>query len=117
MKISKIILYDETTVPQIQLNQLIKFLKNNFPIEIETRENILKLAKKNTAYKIAQCKVFHLGKDFEEHIPTEEEILFEDSNNQDTSNTENIIMYDGFRLQKVLAELISDKKTIKISFT
>ena len=111
MKISKIILYDEPAVPEIQLNNLVKFLQETFPIKIESRENILKFSSKDTAFKIAECKIFNLRKDFEKHVPTEEAILFEESNVQDTSKTENIIMYDGFQLQKVLSNLISEKES------
>jgi len=107
LKISKIIIYDEPSVPEIQLNELVKFLQGTFSVIVETRENILKFSSKDTATKIAECKIFNLRKDFEKHTPTDEEILFEESNVHDTSNTENIIMYDGFRLQKVLSNLIS----------
>jgi len=108
LKISKIILYDEPSVPEIQLNDKVKFLQETFPVKVEKRESILKFASKDMASKIAECKIFNLSKDFEEHAPTAEEVLFEESNIYDTSNTENIVMYDGFRLQKVLANIISD---------
>jgi len=116
LKISKIILYDEPSVPEIQLDKLVEFLQEIFSITVETRVNVLKFASTDTASKIAECKVFNLRKDFEKHIPTNEEILFEESNFQDTSKTENIIMYDGFRLQKVLANLISEKENTKNIF-
>jgi hypothetical protein len=116
LKISKIILYDEPFVPEIQINELVKFLQKFFPIIVETRKNILKFASTDTAYKIAECKVFNLRKDFEKHTPTKEDILFEESNFQDSSKTENIIMYDGFRLQRVLAELISEKEQVENIF-
>jgi hypothetical protein len=107
LKISKIILYDEPTVPEIQLNRLAKFLQETFPLNVEIRENILKSASKDTAFKMAQCKIFNLRKDFEMHNPTNEEIEFEESNFQDTAYTENIVMYDGFQLQTILSNLIS----------
>jgi hypothetical protein len=116
LKISKIILYDEPSVPEINLDELVKFLQEIFSITVESRDNILKFASKDTAYKIAECKVFNLRKDFEKHTPTNEEILFEESNFQDTSKTENIIMYDGFRLQKVLANLIPEKENTENIF-
>jgi len=116
LKISKIILYDEPSVPEIQLDKLVKFLQEIFSITVETRDNVLKFASVDTAFKIAECKVFNLRKDFEKHIPTNEEILFEELNFQDTSKTENIIMYDGFRLQKVLANLISEKENAENIF-
>jgi len=104
--ISKIILYDEPAVPQIQLEELKKFLEELFLVKVETRENILRFSLKNTSRKIAECKIFQLRKDFEKHMATEEEVLFEESNIQNTSNTENIIMYDGFQLQQIFTELI-----------
>lgn len=106
MKISKIILYDEPSVPEIQINELVKFLREKFLVEVEVRENILKFSPKDSAFKIAECKIFNLRKDFEKHHPTNEEVLFEESNVQNTANTENIIMYDGFQLQKVLSDFI-----------
>jgi len=100
-------LYDEPSVPEIQIEQLAKFLKEIFPVKVETRENILKCASNDIAFKIAQCKIFHLVKDFEIHNPSNEEIEFEKLNFHDTSQTENIIMYDGFELQKIISSLIS----------
>ena len=108
MKISKIILYDEPTVPEIKLENLQKFLEKTFPVETEVRENILKYSNEHTSQKIAECKIFNLRKDFEKHIPTSEEITFEKLNIENTSTTENIIMYDGFHLQRVFADLIPD---------
>ena len=116
MKISKIILYDEPSVSEINLPKLEEFLKKTFPIQVEIRENILKQATKQTACQIAECKIFNLRKDFETHIPTNEEVFFEELNFEDTSNTENIVMYDGFHLQKVLAELIQDEENKKDIF-
>jgi len=110
LKISKIILYDEPSIPQIQIERLKDFLEELFPAKIELRENILKFSMKDTSRKIAECKIYNLKKDFERHNPTEEEILFENLNIQNTSVTENIIMYDGFELQKIFTELIPDQE-------
>ena len=106
MKISKVVLYDEPSVPQIQIEKLKNFLEKTFPIKVEVRPSILKYSLKDTSFKIAECKIYHLRKDFEKHKPTHEEIMFEESNVQDTSITENIIMYDGFELQKIFTEMI-----------
>jgi hypothetical protein len=112
VKISKIILYDEPTVPEIQLKKIVEFLQKTFPVKCELRNNILSYSTKETAQKIASCKIFNLRKNFEKHIPTAEEIAFEESNIQDTSNTENIIMYDGFHLHKVLTDLIPKEENM-----
>ncbi|MFQ5440559.1 MAG: DUF6775 family putative metallopeptidase [Nitrosopumilaceae archaeon] len=110
MKVKKIILYDEPSVPEIKLNKIKLFLEEIFPVEVETRQNILHFSVKETAYKIAECKIFNLRKDFEKHTPTNEEVVFEELNIQDTSNIENIVMYDGFKLHKVLTNLILEKE-------
>ncbi|MDH3611424.1 MAG: hypothetical protein OEM79_06650 [Nitrosopumilus sp.] len=116
MKISKIVLYDEPSVPELKINELVKFLKETFSVKVEKRENILKFSSIDSALKIARCRIFNFRKDFEKHTPTNEEVLFEESNIQDTSNTENIIMYDGFQLQKVLAEMIPETENIENIF-
>lgn len=116
MKISKIILYDEPSVPQIKIEKLGNFLEKIFPVKVEIRPNILKYSSKETSIKIAESKIYHLKKDFEKHIPTHEEIMFEESNIQDTSITENIIMYDGFQLQKIFSDVISKQENLENSF-
>ena len=111
MKISKIFLYDEPAISQIQLKRLAVFLKETFRVQVETRDSILKFSKKDTAVKIASCRIFNPRKPYEKHTPSTEEIFFEEANFEDTTKTENIIMYDGFEIQKVLTELIPDEET------
>lgn len=116
MKISKIFLYDEPAVPQINLERLAIFLKKTFPVQVETRGSILKLSKKDTAEKIASCRIFNPRKPYEKHIPSREEIFFEEANFDDTAKTENIIMYDGFEIQKTLTDLIPNHERASDSF-
>jgi hypothetical protein len=111
LKISKIFLYDEPAVSQIQLERLAVFLKEVFLVQVETRDSILKFSKKDTAAKIASCRIFNPRKPYEKHKPSTDEILFEEANFDDTTKTENIIMYDGFEIQKVLTELIPNEET------
>lgn len=110
MKISKIFLYDEPAISQIQLERLAVFLKEIFPVKVVTRDSILKYAKKDTASKIASCRIFNPRKPYEKHKPSTDEVIFEETNFEDTSKTENIIMYDGFEVQKVLTELIPNEE-------
>lgn len=116
MKISKIFLYDEPSVPEINISELASFLKNTFKIDVEIRKNILRNSNESTALKIASCRVLNPRKPFERHNPTRDEIVFEQENFQDTSRTENIIMYDGFEFQKIVTELISDKESSSDNF-
>jgi hypothetical protein len=116
LKISKIFLYDEPKVSQIQLEKLSTFIKEIFPVQVKIMDNILRFSKKDTAAKIASCRIFNSRKPYEVHNPSIDEILFEEANFGDTSKTEDIIMYDGFEIQKVLTDLIPIEKISADSF-
>ena len=114
MKISKIILYDEPTVPEIHLEKLGKFLKETFPVEIEFRKNIFELSDENTFREIAKTRVFEIKKPFGKHEPSQEEILLE-KENKDMSEHEEMILYDGFEFHKAISKLVSaDESKLEI---
>jgi len=106
LKISKIFLYDEPAVPEINISRLTDFLKNTFNVPIESRKNIFQFSNDETAKDIASCRVFNTKKPFEKHDATVEEISFEKANFLDSTKSENIIMYDGFEFQKIITKLI-----------
>ena len=120
MKTSKIILYDEPTVPEIQLERLEKFLEKIFPVEIETRGNIFQNLSEDMSEKIAGCRIFDLKKPFEEYSPSDRDIEIE-KENKDMSEREEMTLYDGFEFQNVITELIpmneSKRDTLHIIFT
>jgi hypothetical protein len=120
LKTSKIILYDEPTVPQIQLKKLEKFIADTFPVKIEIRENFFQNSDQKIFEKIACARVFDLKKPFEIHMPTTDEIQIE-VQNKDMSNREEMILYDGFELQKTVSEFTSKDEnqidTLHIIFT
>jgi len=120
VKTCKIILYDEPTVPEIQLERLKKFLKETFSIEIEIRKNIFQHIDENISKKIAGCRIFDLKKPFEKHIPSAEDIQLE-IENKDMSEKEEMTLYDGFEFHNVITELIpineNKMDTLHIIFT
>ncbi len=120
MKTCKIILYDEPTVPEIQLERLKKFLKETFSIEIEIRENIFQYMNENISKKIAGCRIFDLKKPFEKHVSLAEDIQLE-MENKDMSEKEEMTLYDGFEFHSVITELIpineNKMNTLHIIFT
>jgi len=120
VKTCKIILYDEPTVPEIQLERLKKFLKETFSIEIEIRENIFQYMNENISKKIAGCRIFDLKKPFEKHVPLAEDIQLE-MENKDMSEKEEMTLYDGFEFHSVITELIpineNKMNTLHIIFT
>jgi len=120
LKTSKIILYDEPTVPEIQLERLEKFLTKTFPVEIEMRENFFQCSNDDFFEKIASTRIFDLKKQFKKYNPSVENIQIE-KENKDMSTREEMILYDGFEFQKTITEFIpmnEDKKdTLHIIFT
>ncbi len=109
MRISKIFLYDESSVPEIKINDLAKFLGETLCVPVEIRRNFFSHFKsdKNTAYSLASSRVFNPYIPFEKHVPTEEEINFEEESFGNHSNS-NIVLYDGFEIQKIVQDVIPE---------
>ena len=120
MRISKIILYNEPSVPEINIKKAEKFLIETFDVEIQIRGNIFKKLDKKTYEKIASTRIFNLKKPFQKHIPSLEDILIE-SESRDMSNKEEMALYDGIELNKIMTELIPKREntqdTLNIIFT
>ena len=105
MKISKIILYNEPSVPQTNIKKIKRFLLETFEIEIQIRENIFQKLNERTYEEIASTRVFNLKKPFEKHTPSIKEISIE-LENKDMSNKQEMILYDGIELNKIVKEVI-----------
>ena len=105
MKISKIVLYEEPTVSEIKIKKIKKFIIDTFSIEVEIRKNFFQFSNERMFEKIANARIFNLKKQFEKHIPTTNDILIE-KENKDMSEKEDMILYDGFELQKTITEFI-----------
>ncbi|KER06530.1 hypothetical protein AAA799E16_00768 [Marine Group I thaumarchaeote SCGC AAA799-E16] len=105
MKTSKIIIYDEPTVPEIQIEKLKKFLKDTLHTEVEVRRNFFEDANEKLFQEISATRIFELKKPFSKHIPTESEIQMERENIDNSQNKEKIL-YDGFEFQKIISKFI-----------
>ena len=117
MKISKIILYNEPTVPEIQIEKIKQFIIEIFQIRVEIKDNFFESLEDKIFEKIASTQIFDLKKQFKKHIPTQEEIQIE-KENIDTSEQDVMVLYDGFELQNIIAENISiTDDTLHIIFT
>ncbi len=110
MKISKIFLYDEPAVPEIKIDDLARFLEETLRVTVEVRKNFFTYfnSDKNTAYNLASSRVFNPYVPFEKHIPTKEEINFEESFVNNSSS--NIVLYDGFELQRIAQCMIPNEE-------
>lgn len=117
MKISKIILYNEPTVPEIQIDKIKQFITDTFQIKVEVKENFFESVEDEIFEKIASTQIFDLKKQFKKHIPTQEEIQIE-RGNLDLTEKEVMTLYDGFELQNIIAENIPViDNTLYIIFT
>lgn len=107
MKTSRIIFYDEPAVPEIDLDNLAKFVYKTVGILPEKRKPILTLGGHHgMAEEVAASRIFKLSVPYKRHTPTVEEIEFEERNIADASANRNITYYDGFELQSALGKAI-----------
>lgn len=110
-------MYDEPCVPEIDINELAKFIEKKTRIDVEIRDNFLKHfeMKRGIAQQIASCRILYPYAPFERYNPNIEEIMSEEQSTIKDFTHSGIILYDGFELQKILndmipsSELLSDK--------
>ena len=110
MKLSKIFIYDEPSVPEIEINQLAEFIEKIIGAKVEVRKNIFNHYSSNrkTAYELASLRVFNPYSPFNKHIPVEEEINIEERSFTNSGLLSNITLYDGFEFQNLLREMIPE---------
>lgn len=118
MKINKIYLYDELSVPQIDIKNLTEFLEDLLKIKVEIKNNFFEGLKTNHAKDLARCRIFDVTKPFVQNTPTQEQIEFENQTFSDSSAMnktirvenataiEQVTMYDGFKVQEMLSKII-----------
>lgn len=104
LKISKMILYDEPSVPEIQLEDIAEFAKKTFKVSTETRDSVFSLCDKDSIYYVAASRIQKLHVPFQRHMPLPEEVEFE--RNTGSVKSQSIVCYDGFELQNALGKLI-----------
>ena len=133
MKISKIFLYDEPAVQEIQILNLKNFLLETFHVDVEIKECVFHNLDGKTIEKISGCRIFDHKIPFKEHLPNKQEIDFEKSVCEDTKllekttmvenaeRIEDVVMYDGFEVQNIIYDVItkndSDQNNLHIVFT
>jgi len=109
-----VFLYDEPSVPEIKIDRLGEFIKEKFCVEVEIRERFFEFFKESTrkfAYDLAASRIFNPLTSFENHLPTPEEVIFEENSFTNFTNTSNIVMYDGFEFQQIIANAIPQSES------
>ncbi len=118
MKVSKIFLYDEPAVQEIQISNLKNFLLETFHVDVEIKECIFNNLDEKTIERISSCRIFEPKMPFKKHLPNKQEINFEKSvckdtklmekttMAEDTKRIDDVVMYDGFEVQNIISDLI-----------
>jgi len=75
LKISKIFLYDEPAVQEIQISNLKNFLLETFPVDVEIKECIFHNLDEKTMEKISGCRVFDTRSPFKKHVPSKLKLI------------------------------------------
>ena len=133
MKISKIFLYDEPAVQEIQISNLKNFLLKTFHVDVEIKRCIFNNLDLKNVEKISSCRIFKPKVPFKKHLPNKQEVDFEKSVCKDTKlmekttmvedaeKIEDVVMYDGFELQNIIYDVItkndSEPNNLHIVFT
>ena len=114
MKLSKVFLYDEPSVPEIKIDELGEFIKEKFCVNVEIRGKFFEFFKdptRNIAYELAASRIFNPLTPFEKHNPTPEEVTFEENSFANTTSANNIVMYDGFEFKQVIENTIPQSES------
>ena len=133
MKISKIFLYGEPAVQEIQISNLKNFLLKTFHVDVEIKGCIFNNLDVKDMEKISGCRIFEPKIPFKKHLPNKQEIDFEKSvckdsklmekttMVEDAEKIEDVVMYDGFELQNIIYDIItkndSEPNNLHIVFT
>ena len=133
MKVSKIFLYDEPAVQEIQILNLKNFLLETFHVDVEIKKCIFNNLDGKTIERISGCRIFEPKMPFKKHLPNKQEIDFEKSVCEDTKlmekttmvedaeRIEDVVMYDAFEIQNIIYDVITENDlnsgNLHIAFT
>ena len=133
MKVSKIFLYDEPAVQEIQISNLKNFLIETFSVDVEIKKCVFNDLSEETMEKISGCRIFDPKIPFKAYQPNIQEIDFEKKVCRDTKlmekttmvenaeKIEDVVMYDAFEIQNIIYDIITesdpDSSNLHIAFT
>ena len=133
MKISKIFLYDEPAVQEIQIFNLKNFLLETYHADVEIKECIFHNLNEKTTERISGSRIFDPRMPFKKHLPNKQEIDFEKNVCKDTKlmekttmvedaeRIEDVVMYDAFEIQNIIYDIVAESDlnpdNLHIAFT
>ena len=131
MTFKKIILYDESSVPEINISNLVKFLKETLPVEVVVKDNFFKEFTSQQIQKVSETRIFEIQNTFRRHNPSQTDLELEEQfcknskvmeqtkKPEEADSISEVVMYDGFEIQKIIRESLQDfeNKTLHIILT
>ena len=131
MKLKKIILYDEPSISEINISNLVKFLKETLPVEVVVKDNFFKEFTSQQIQKVSETRIFEIQNTFRRHNPSQTDLELEEQfcknskvmeqtkKPEEADSISEVVMYDGFEIQKIIRESLQDfeNKTLHIILT
>ena len=131
MKFKKIILYDEPSISEINISNLVKFLKETLPVEVVVKDNFFKAFTSQQIQKVSETRIFEIQNTFRRHNPSQTDLELEEQfcknskvmeqtkKPEEADSISEVVMYDGFEIQKIIRESLQDfeNKTLHIILT
>ena len=131
MKFKKIILYDEPSISEINISNLVKFLKETLPVEVVVKDNFFKEFTSQQIQKVSETRIFEIQNTFRRHNPSQTDLELEEQfcknskvmeqtkKPEEADSISEVVMYDGFEIQKIIRESLQDfeNKTLHIILT
>ena len=131
MKLKKIIIYDEPSIPEIKISNLVNFLKDSFSANIIIKNNFFQKLNESEINLLSKTRIFDIYKKYIMYEPEQKSIVLENelcknsslmentTKIEDAENISDVVMYDGFEMQKFIREQIkpTTNDTLHIIFT
>ena len=131
MKFKKIILYDAPSISEINISNLVKFLKETLPVEVVVKDNFFKEFTSQQIQKVSETRIFEIQNTFRRHNPSQTDLELEEQfcknskvmeqtkKPEEADSISEVVMYDGFEIQKIIRESLQDfeNKTLHIILT
>ena len=78
MKIRKIVIYDEPAVSEINIPNLVNFLKQTIPVEVIVKDNFFKEFSTQQIQKMSESRIFEIQNTFRRHNPSQTDLELEE---------------------------------------
>jgi hypothetical protein len=131
VNVRKIILYDEPAVPEINVSELVNFLKKTIPVEVVVKDNFFKELSTKQIQQISESRIFEIKRPFQRNDPNQTDLKLEEQfcrsskimeqtkKPEDATDISEVVMYDGFEIQKIIRNNLAnfDNQTLHVVLT